>query len=325
MSLTVLSGKRRRKAEVIEEVQKLLSEYPTVVVARLQKVKARYLQELRMRFRGRLLFKVVKNRLFKIALEKVYGKDSSEVEKFKSILTGENIFIFTKENPFKVYLMLERSRVNVVPSPGDIASEDIVIPEGSTGLPPGPAISEFSQAGVETRIVSGSIYVTRDTVVARKGEPITREVAALLSTLGIKPITMGLDPKGALSEGIFIPEEVLKINLEKCRKDVQEAYRSAYNLAVNLAYPVEEVISFVLMKAHLEAIATAIAASVFIPEVLPLLIARAEVVAHRIYEVWERPSTEETEVQKPREERKIEEEEERGEEEISSGLAALFG
>ena len=117
MSTLRLSARREKKKEQLNELKNLLSSYPTIIVARLYKVNANYLHDLRIKFKGRLLFKVAKNTLFRKALEEVYG-ENSEVEKFKSILSDENVFIFTKENPFKVYLDLYGSRIAVTPSPG---------------------------------------------------------------------------------------------------------------------------------------------------------------------------------------------------------------
>ncbi|MEM2739390.1 MAG: 50S ribosomal protein L10 [Candidatus Bathyarchaeia archaeon] len=319
MSTLKLSAKRREKEEQLYELKNLLSGYPTVIIARLYKVNANYLHILRNKFRGRILFKVAKNTLFGKALEEVYGKNIC-VENFKSILTGENILIFTKENPFKVYLDLYGSKIAVAPSPGDIAPEDIVIPEGDTGIPPGPAISDFSQLGIETRIVKGTINVVRSKVVARKGEKISLEVANILSRLGMKPITIWLNPKGALTDGVFIPEDLLKIDIEEYRGKLKDAVTSAFNLAVNIQYPTVEVLPTLILQAYNTALSLASSIALPIPEVIVSSIVKAVVAASILYPiVEERIKGRETlkEGEKPSEE---------GEkEEGLEGLAALFG
>ena len=90
-------------------------------------------------------------------------------------------------------------------------------------MSPGPVISELSDVGLPTKIESGSIWITRDTVVARKGEVISAKLASILSRLGIKPIKAGLTLKAAYEDGLIHPGEVLQINLEKTFEDLKEA------------------------------------------------------------------------------------------------------
>ncbi|MCS7112420.1 MAG: 50S ribosomal protein L10 [Candidatus Bathyarchaeota archaeon] len=317
MSTLKLSAKRKRKEKQLYELKNLLLDYPTVIVARLHRVDANYLHNLRNKFRGAILFKVAKNTLFRKALEEVYDKNI-DVENFKSILTGENVLIFTKENPFKICLGLYGSRVAVTPSPGDVAPEDVVVPEGDTGIPPGPAISDFSQLGIETRIVKGTINVVRSKVIARKGEKISSEVASILSKLGIKPITIWLDPKGALTDGIFIPEDLLKINVDEYREKLKDAVVSALNFAVNIQYPAVEVLPTLILKAYNAALSLVSSIALPIPEMIVSSIVKAVLAANVLYSTVEgRMKGGET----------LKEGEEPSEEEEGGleGLAALFG
>ena len=118
---------------------------------------------LRKNFRGELVMLVAKNKISAIALKRAGLQNADE---FVSKLTGQNALIFTNMSPFKLYLVLEKSKVNLPARAGDVASDDIVVPAGNTGIPPGPVLSEFKEANVQTRIESGSIYVSRDSVVA---------------------------------------------------------------------------------------------------------------------------------------------------------------
>ncbi|MEM2886658.1 MAG: 50S ribosomal protein L10 [Candidatus Bathyarchaeia archaeon] len=311
-----MSIKKERKIKQFEELKSLILNYPTIIVARLYRVDANYLHDLRIKFRGRMIFKVAKNTLFKKALEEVYGKNI-EIDKFSSILFGENVFIFTKDNPFKVYLDLYRSKIFVSPSPGDIAPDDIVIPEGDTGIPPGPAISDFSQLGIETRIVKGTIHIVRSKVLVHKGEKISLEVANLLSKLGMKPIAIWLDPKGALTDGIFIQEDVLKIDPEIYRGIFRDAVLSAFNLAVSIEYPTVEVLPMLILKAHSIALSLASYIALPMPEMIMNHIVKAVAIANTLYSLIEGKTKEKEET--------LKEGEEPSEEEGLGGLAALFG
>ena len=52
---------------------------------------------------------------------------------------------------------------------GDIAPNELVIPAGNTGINPGPVLSEFKESNVPTKIDQGTIWVSKDTIVAKVG------------------------------------------------------------------------------------------------------------------------------------------------------------
>ena len=277
MSLTVLEGKKKVKEwkkQEVEELTKLFENYRVVAISSLHKVKTAQIQELRKRFRNEVKFKCSKNTLMRFALKKASEKKPKIIE-LEKYLEGPNLLIFTNLNPFKLSILFEKNKINLPASAGDIAPEDIVVPEGNTGLTPGPIISELSEIGLPTKIEGGSIWITRDTVVARKGEVISYKLASILSRLGIKPIKAGLTLKVAYEDGLIHPGEVLQINLEKTFEDLKEAVRSAYNLAVNACYPTPETLPVLLAKAVNEAKSLMVNAMVFEKEVLPVLLSKS--------------------------------------------------
>ncbi len=262
-----------KKAEV-EELAKLIENYKVVALSDLYKVKTAQIQELRKRFGDEVQFRCVKNTLAKFALKKVSEKKPS-VEKLEEYLKSSNLFIFTNISPFKLSILFEKNKINLPASAGDVAPEDIVVPEGNTGMSPGPVISELSDVGLPTKIESGSIWITRDTVVARKGEVISAKLASILSRLGIKPIKAGLTLKAAYEDGLIHSGEVLQINLDRYVEDFREAVSFAYNLAVNAGYPTPETLPILLSKALNEARNLAIHAMVFEKETLPIVLGKA--------------------------------------------------
>lgn len=262
-----------KKAEV-EELAKLIENYKVVALSDLYKVKTAQIQELRKRFGDEVKFRCVKNTLAKFALKKVSEKKPG-VEKLEEYLKGSNLFIFTNISPFKLSILFEKNKINLPASAGDVAPEDIVVPEGNTGMSPGPVISELSDVGLPTKIESGSIWITRDTVVARKGEVISAKLASILSRLGIKPIKAGLTLKAAYEDGLIHSGEVLQINLDRYVEDFREAVSFAYNLAVNAGYPTPETLPILLSKALNEARNLAIHAMVFEKETLPIVLGKA--------------------------------------------------
>ena len=263
------------KKKLVEEIRGYLRRYRYLIIADLHKVRAGQLQELRKALRGRALVKVLKNTLVQKAIEGLDGERPG-LEGLKEHLRGQNIFIFTNENPFSVAHMVDQFKVKVLPSPGDVATSDIVIPAGNTGLPPGPIISTLNMLGVPTKIESGSIWVSKDTLVARKGDVISHDLAYILGKLNMKVIELGVSLKAAYVDGAVIPGEELKLDLEGLRQTISEAYQAAFNLSLNAAYPTRENTALLLQIAHARAFSLAVAASWPSRETLGYLLAKAE-------------------------------------------------
>jgi len=261
------------KAEAVQEIKDFLQQYNAVGVASLQKVRAAQLQELKRKLEKSAYLRVVKNTIIKRAIAEC--KDKPRLENLEEHLAGSNIFLFTNLNPFKLVLLLERSRVKTTAKAGDIAAFDITIPSGNTGLPPGPIISQFTAVGLPTRIEGGSVWVSRDTMVAKKGDVITARLASVLSKLGIKPVEVGLTLKAVYDEGLIIVEEQLRLNLGEVRRSIEEAHAYAFNLSVNAAYPLPENIVYLLQTAHQKAYGLALNAGIPNPDTIKDLIRRA--------------------------------------------------
>lgn len=239
------------KAREVEEIQGLLEKYKTIGVAGLQKVRAAQLQELKKKLRDIAHLRVIKNTLMRRAVAKCKSKGG--IENLEGQITGSNILLFTDLNPFKLVILLQKSRVQITAKAGDIASWDVVVPSGNTGLPPGPIISQLGGVGLPTRIESGSVWINRDTLVVKQGEVIDARLASVLSKLGIKPVEAGLIMKAVYDDGLIITEEQLRIDLDAIQRNIQEAGVYAFNLSLNAAYPVPETIELLVQTAFQQA------------------------------------------------------------------------
>jgi len=241
----------QQKAKEIEEIVDIIKQYKVIALADLQKVRAVQLQELRKKLRNDAYLRVIKNSLMKRAIAQAENKPN--LEKLEEHLTGSTIYLFTDLNPFKLVLLLEKSKVKTTAKAGDVAAFDVIVPAGNTGQPPGPIISQLGAVGLKTRIESGSVWINKDTLVAKKGEVISQRLAVVLSKLGIKPVEAGLVLKAVYDDGMIITEEQLRLDIGEFKKTVEEAYRCAFYLSVNSAYTIPENIEFLLQKAHQDA------------------------------------------------------------------------
>jgi len=260
------------KTGEVEEIQELLKEYKSIGVASLQKVRAAQLQEFKKNLAGKVYMRVLKNTLTKLAIEDM---GETDLKKLEAYLEGSNVLLFTNLNPFKLALLLERGKVKTTAKSGDIAAMDVVIPAGNTGQPPGPIISQFNAAGLPTRIESGSVWVSKDTLVVRKGEVISERLAGVLSKLGIKAVEAGLSMKAVLDEGLMIVGDQLKLDVEGTRKSIEQSNAEAFALSLSIAYPTAENMVMLLQVAHQKAFALSLNAAVPTKETIADLIRKA--------------------------------------------------
>jgi large subunit ribosomal protein L10 len=260
------------KIDEVEDIKELLKGYKVIGLASLQKVRAAQLQALKKNLTGTVYMKVLKNTLTKLALE---GMDNDDLKKLEEHLEGANLFLFTDLNPFKLALLLERGKVKTTAKSGDVSAMDVVIPEGSTGQTPGPIISQLNAVGLPTRIESGSVWVSKDTLVVRKGEVISERLAAVLSKLGIKAVEAGLSMKVVLDEGLIITGDLLKVDVEETRRSVEENNREAFALSLSICYPTPENVIMLLQTAHQKAVVLSLNAAVPTKETIADLIRKA--------------------------------------------------
>ncbi len=262
----------KEKTSEIEEIKDLLKEYKSIGIASLQKVRATQLQEFKKNLAGKVYMRVLKNTLTKFAIEDIRRDDLKKLEEY---LEGSNLFLFTNLNPFKLALLLERGKVKTTAKSGDIAAMNVVIPAGNTGQPPGPIIGQLNAVGLPTRIESGSVWVSKDTLVVRKGEAISERLAAVLSKLGIKAVEAGLSMRAILDEGLMISGNQLKIDVEEARKSFEQSHREAFALSLSIAYPTPENMVMLLKTAHQKAFALSLNAAMPTKETIADLVKKA--------------------------------------------------
>jgi large subunit ribosomal protein L10 len=261
------------KSAEVEAIKDLLQEYKFIGVASLQKVRATQLQELKKNLSGKVYMRVLKNTLMKLAIDELKKEN---LQKLEAYLAGSNVLLFTNLNPFKLALLLERGKVKTTAKSGDIAAMDVVIPAGNTGQPPGPIISQLNAAGLPTRIESGSVWVSKDTLVVRKGEAINERLAGVLSKLGVKAVEAGLAMQAVYDEGLVIVGDQLKVDVDGTRRNLEQSTAEAFALSLTLAYPASENIVALLQIAHQKAFALSLGAAVPTKETIGALIRKAQ-------------------------------------------------
>ena len=265
---TIPEWKREEVAELVE----FLERYQSVGIVDVAGIPSRQLQSMRRDLHGSAEIRMSRNTLTVRALEEV----DDGLEELTDYVSGQVAFVGTNDNPFGLYKQLEASKTPAPISAGEIAPNDIVIPEGDTGVDPGPFVGELQQVGAAARIMDGSIHVTEDSNVLEAGEPVSEELEGVLSELGIEPKEVGLDLRGVFSEGVRFEPDELAIDVDEYRSDVAAAASAARNLSVNAAFPTAETTPTLLANAAGDAKALGVFAAIEDPDVLPDLIGKAD-------------------------------------------------
>jgi len=245
------SHTKKWKAEKRVEIAKLAKAYPVIAVATLEKLPASIVSVLRKKLKGSAEVRVAKTRVVQKAL-KESGVDTSKID---SMITNSVLIIFSKKNPFELFSFVKKNKGSAAAKEGDIADIDILVQAGDTGLPPGPALSTLKAAGLEVKVAGATIAISKDKIVAKKGEPIKKEVADVLGKLNIKPIKIGMKIVGVLdiADKMFYDSVVLDVDEEELFNKFVLAYQQAMNLAVNAEIFEDSAVEMIVVKAEREA------------------------------------------------------------------------
>lgn len=268
----------QKKTEELELVKKQLEEYPVIGILDMFKLPARQLHQIRDKLRGEAVIRMVKKRLIARVL-----KDSRPgLEKLSEYIQGEPALVMSRTNPFKLARIISESKSPSLAKPGDIAARDIEIKAGPTQLPPGPVIGELQRVKIPCSVQGDRISVSRDTVLAREGDAISREIADVLAKLGIEPMEVGLNLMAAWEDGVIYGRDILFVPQEEYLNQLKSAASGAFNLSVNISYITGDNVGFLLSRARSEAQALAQNAGLVTPDTIGLLLSKARAEARAL-------------------------------------------
>jgi len=236
----------KRKTQMYQQLQELPKKYKVLALVRMEKVRASQILPLRKELREDVEFVSIKDKVAQKALENL---DVTGIKDIVSKLTGQCLFMFTNMSPFKLNVLLAKNKIMLPARGGDIASIDVVVPAKNTGIAPGPMLTEFKNAKIPTKIDQGTIWITKDTIPAKKGEVISEQLAALLGKMDIKPVEAVIVLESALEEGLVYAKEDMVIDVEQFAQELVQAHQEAISLSIEIAYVTPENVEHILAKA----------------------------------------------------------------------------
>jgi large subunit ribosomal protein L10 len=224
---------REEKEEKVEFFREKIENSPVVGILDMNNLPSRQLQEMKKEMKDFADIKMSRKTLMEFAIDQA---DKEDVEQLKENDATQPAFIFSERDPFQLYKLIQDNKTSAAAQGGEEAPGDIEVPDGDTGIGPGPMLGKLQQAGLNVQVEDGSIHVQQSGVIVERGETIDADDAEILNQLGIEPLEIGLDLDVVFSEGELFQAHELDIDAEAYRSDVEAAATGAFNLAVNAGY-----------------------------------------------------------------------------------------
>lgn len=275
------------KTRIVDEVLRLIESSRTIMLVNTFRVKSVTINEARKRLRGRAILRHVKTTLLQKAAEKTGSQALRDFLK-KRASKGSVMLIVSNEDPYELQQELRKYSIRLPLNAGDVVDREIVVPAGNTGLPAGPVISSLNEVGLPTRIETGSIWITKDTVVAKPGDVVTPQLASVLSKLNIRPVEAFIKPYAAIHNGIVYGEEVLSITLEDVAREVSRSVENALKISVTTFFPTPESLGIMLREASSRAIALSLKVGYYDENTVKILLQTARAAASQLEAMLEK-------------------------------------
>jgi len=260
----------KKKVDDVNNAIADIKSYPTAALIDLRKLPSSLLQKIRKKIRdegGKVLI------LKKPVIERVLASNKKLASRVSECDKPVGL-ILTKSSPYQLHSFFNQNKKRRAAKAGDIAPFDIIVPEGETDLPPGPALSELKTAGINAQIKAGKIIIAKDSVVAKKDETINDLKAKALQKVGVMPFEMsvryifGYDGEYVYPSELFLIDETINADLAACMFN-------AFNLSVNACYPTKENIDILLGEAFRQSMNVAINGSIYSSSAIEQLLTSA--------------------------------------------------
>lgn len=239
----------KEKIVIVKSLADSMKKYRTILIASCKGLPSSQFHAIKKSLRGTADIKMVKKNA---ALRAIEATGNKAIVDLKQQLTADVAFFFSELDAFTLSAMLTDNQIPSKARSGDIAPEDIEIQPGPTDLVPGPAISELSGVGLKVAVKEGKLEIIKGAVVAKKGEPIKENVAAVLGKLGVSPMRVGFIPVAAYDNNDQKVYVGIKIDKAAALEEVRDLIKKALGFAIAVKYPTDQTIKYFLAKASLE-------------------------------------------------------------------------
>lgn len=268
-----------KKKQTVVEVKRILADYSVIGLIDMHKMPAKQLYEIRSKLKKDATIRMVKKRLIPLIFKDL---KKNGLEKLVEKIQGQPALLMSNGDPFEISRIIMKSKSPAAAKAGDISPKDIIVKAGPTSLAAGPVIGELQRAKIPAGVDGEKISIKKDTIVVKEGEKIKKEVADIITKLGIMPMEIGLTLVAVWNDGYVYDKSILFIPMEQYISDIKQAASHAFNLAISINHYTSETVPFLISKAHREATSLALSANIITKDTIKPLLAKANAEAKGI-------------------------------------------
>jgi len=263
-----------RNKAYADKLRKLASEHSIIGVVDVEGLPAPQFQRIRASIRKTAKVLIVKKNIIELVLnelEKTHKGISALAEKINGVVG----LIFTNDNPFTLYKFVQKNKSTAPAKAGSIVPGDVVVPAGPTSFAPGPIIGELGAFKIKAGITAGKVEVKEDAVVAKEGDVISGDLAAILTRLGIEPMEVGLNIKAIFEDGTLYERSVLDVDEDAILADLKSEASRTFKLSVGLKYFTKDNVSHFVGEAARDSLGLGVGVAYPAAETIDKLLTKA--------------------------------------------------
>jgi len=226
---------RAKKERYFEKLNSLLGEYKSIFVVNVDNVGSNQMHQIRHSLRGEAQVLMGKNTMVRKVLRGLVHEEPA-FEKLLPLVKGNVGFVFTNSDLKEARTKIVENRVQAPAKAGALATVDVTIKAGPTGMEPGKT-SFFQALGVPTKIAKGMIEITSDVHLVKQDTRVGQSEAALLNMLNISPFTYGMTIIAVYDNGTVFEPEILDITDDVILGHFTAGIKNIAALSLGMGYP----------------------------------------------------------------------------------------
>ena len=261
------------KKELVGNISNSITSANTVAILNMKDLPSRQLQVIKEKLDTQVNIIMSRKTLMSRALESS-GRDKAAelIQHFK----GMPAIITSELDAFSLWALLKSNMSPSAAKGGQEAPFNIIVPAGMTNFAPGPILGELGDVGIKAGINAGKIEIKADSEVAKEGDIISAQLAALLERLDIKPMKIGLNLVAALEDGTIFMRSELDVDSDELIAQIKSLHIDALKLAVGTGLINKETAEIMLRNAEMDAMKLAYSQGILTDKVKDLVLSKAD-------------------------------------------------
>lgn len=251
-----MGATRAQKEVYFVKLKELLAKYPSIFIVNVDNVGSNQMHQIRTALRGKGVVLMGKNTMVRRALRNILS-ENPQFERLLPHVKGNIGFVFTSGDLKDVRDIITANKVKAPARAGAIATVDVTVPAGNTGMEPGKT-SFFQALSIPTKIARGTIEITMDIKVVTAGTKVGPSEATLLNMLNISPFTYGMTVAMIYDNGTTFPPHVLDIEESELINRFMTGIKTIACISLALQYPTIVSITHSLVNAYKNLLAVAV-------------------------------------------------------------------